>query len=395
VEDSRSVNADTTGRMLDDVATFLRRYMVMSEPQAVAVALWIAHTHALDAFDTSPYLAITSAEMRCGKSHLLELLELLAANAWMVITPSPAVVFRKIDRDRPTLLLDEVDAIFNPKANGNAEDLRALLNAGTRQGTRVPRCVGQSQQLAEFSVYCPKALAGIGKLPSTIADRSIPVRLKRKARGETVERFRRRNVDSTAELLYMDLSAWGEHAAPRLADARPALPDELNDRAQDAWEPLLAIADAAGGDWPARARTAALELVADAEPEDESAGIRLLADIRSIFDERSVDRLASAVLVDALAGIEEAPWGEWYGKPITKRAVARFLSSYKIKPKTIRVGDQTPRGYRREQFEDTWARYLPETGVEPQQAQHPHSQAPLSEADVAAVALPGLSGGDM
>jgi hypothetical protein len=395
VGDGGGVIADATGQILDDVSGFLPRFAVMSSGQAAAVTLWIAHTHVLDAFDTSPYLAITSAEMRCGKSRLLELLELLAANAWKVITPSEAVVFRKIDRDRPTLLLDEVDAIFNPKANGNAEGLRALLNAGTRQGTRVPRCVGPTNQLAEFSVFCPKALAGIGKLPSTISDRSIPIRLKRKARSETVERFRRRDVDADAELLYMNLSAWGEHALPALAEARPALPDELNDRAQDAWEPLLAIAEAAGASWPASARTAALELSNGAEPEDESAGVRLLADIRAVFDERRVDRLASAALLSALHDIEEAPWSDWYGKPITARRLSNLLKSYDIAPNVIRVGDETPRGYRREQFEDAWARYLSETGVEAQQAQHPHSQAPHSQADVAGVAVSGLYGRHM
>lgn len=343
--------------LLDELAAFVRRFVVVSPAQADAVALWIVHTHAFDAADASPYLAVTSPEKRSGKSRLFEVLEIVVANAWKVITPTEAVVFRKIHADRPTLLLDETDAIFGKRNGENYEGLRALLNAGNRRGTNVPRCVGTSQNLVSFSVYCPKAIAGIGELPDTIADRSIPIRLKRKARSEQAERFRRRDAGAEAETLYMNASAWGEHAVTTLAVARPDLPDELDDRAQDAWEPLLAIADVAGEEWSKRARAAALELSNGADHEDESHGVRLLADIRTVLDERGVDRLASAALAASLAEIEEAPWPEWYGKPITATAIARLLSRFEIKPKVIRVGDETARGYRREQFEDAWERY--------------------------------------
>jgi hypothetical protein len=376
-----------TVALLDDLAAFVRRFVVVSPAQATAVPLWTVHTHAFDAADASPYLAVTSPEKRSGKSRLFEVLELLVANPWKVITPTEAVVFRKVDKDRPTLLLDETDAIFGPKANGNYEGLRALLNAGNRRGTNVPRCVGTSQQLVAFSVFCPKAIAGIGELPDTIADRAIPIRLKRKAKSEHAERFRRRDVEDEAERLYMDSSAWAEHAVPALAEARPQLPDELDDRAQDAWEPLLAIADLIGGDWPERARAAALELSNGAEHEDESHRVRLLADIRAVFDERGVDRLASATLAAALHEIEESPWAEWYGKPITATGVARLLAGFGIKPKVIRVGEETPRGYPRDQFGDAWERYLSDSGGKAQQAQHRLNQASLNQADVAGVAL--------
>jgi hypothetical protein len=174
-------------------------------------------THAFDAADASPYLAVTSPEKRSGKSRLLEVLEIIVFNSWKVITPTEAVVFRKIDAHRPTLLLDETDAIFGKKNGENYEGLRALLNAGNRRGTKVPRCVGTSQSLQSFSVFCPKAIAGIGELPDTIADRAIPIRLKRKARSERAERFRRRDVEADAKTLYMNASAWAEHARP---DAR-------------------------------------------------------------------------------------------------------------------------------------------------------------------------------
>jgi Protein of unknown function (DUF3631) len=112
-----------------------------------------------------------------------------------------------------------------------------------------------------------------------------------------------------------------------------------------------------GDEWPVRARAAALELATGSAIEEASASVLLLADIRAVFDERGVDRLASVALVATLHEIEESPWAEWYGKPITAAAIARLLKHFEIKPKVIRVGDETPRGYLREQFEDAWERY--------------------------------------
>jgi hypothetical protein len=345
-------------QLLEALASFLRRYVVMTESQSIAVALWIVHTFALDACEQSPILAITSAEKRSGKTRLLDVLELLVARPWRVVMPSEAVVFRKIDADQPTLLLDEVDAIFNPKANGNVEGLRALLNAGNRPGTKVPRCVGPSQTLVSFSVFSAKAAAGIRDLPDTVADRAIPIRLKRRAPGEPVERFRRREADEAAEPLHQWVGSWAEHRVPALAEARPELPEELDDRQQDAWEPLLAIADLAGGDWPERAHRSAVAL--SGTRDDESAGVRLLGDIRAIFEMQEVDRISSANLIAALHEIEEAPWAEWYGRPISTHGIAKLLTHYDVKPRTVRFDDETTaKGYRREQFEEAWSRYLP------------------------------------
>jgi hypothetical protein len=351
-------------QLLDSLITFLRCYVVMSEPQAIAVALWIVHTHALDAAEQSPLLAITSAEKQSGKTRLLDVLELLVAKPWRVITPSEAVVFRKIDVDTPTLLLDEVDAIFGPKANANFEGLRALLNAGNRPGTLVPRCVGPSQELKSFKVFCPKALAGIRDLPDTVADRAIPIRLKRRAPGEPVQRFRRRDADDAGHPLYESVRSWAEYHTPELTEKRPALPDELSDRAQDAWEPLFAIADEIGGEWPDRARSSAVALSGVETQDDESAGVRLLGDVRAIFATRGDDRISSATLAAELHELEESPWSEWYGKPITQHGIAKLLKHFEIRPRTVRFDDETTaKGYRLDQFEDAFSRYLPEKNV--------------------------------
>lgn len=355
--------------IINEIVAFVRRFVVLTPVQADAIALWIAHSHAIDAADCTPYLAVTSAEKRSGKTRTFDVLELLVARPWRAITPTEAVTFRKIEKDQPTLLLDEIDTIFGDRSRDH-EPLRALLNAGNQRGTQVPRCVGPSQQLVSFNVFCAKALAGIGQLPDTIADRAVTIRVKRKAPDESAERFRRREVEAEAGELRERLASWAAPIVDGLAAARPTIPPELDDRAADGWEPLLAIADAAGADWPERAREAALKL--SAQPvDDESIGIRLLWDINRVLAERAVDRIATSDLIQNLAADEEAPWADWRGGGrISPRALSNLLRRYEIRSRSIRLADgETPKGFLREQFEDAWRRFPPE--IPPENATTP------------------------
>lgn len=343
------------GAYLADVETFLRRYVAFpSDHEPAAIALWIAHAHLVDHFETSPILAVTSAEMRSGKTRVLELLELLVPHPFRVVMPSEAVVYTVLaQRPRPTMLLDEADAIFSPRMAERYEGLRAILNAGNRQGNPVLRVKleGKRREVESFDVYGPKAIAGIGHLPTTVADRAIPIRLKRRAPGEFVARFRERQGRNEASAI-----TFPSIGAPGGTDV--SVPDELNDRAADSWEPLLALADAAGEDWPTRGRLAALALSGE-DQDDLSTGMRLLADIRDAFDELRADHLATASLLDWLHGLDEAPWGDWYGKPLTARGLARLLDPYRVRPIQRRVAGSPQRGYFRSEFEDAWARYVP------------------------------------
>jgi Protein of unknown function (DUF3631) len=307
--------------LLEAFVGFVRRFVVLSDAQATAVALWIVHTHAFDAAATTPYLAVTSAEKRSGKTRLLEVLELLVRAPLPTANISDAALFRAIAELQPTLLLDEVDSIFGPKAR-NHEDLRGLLNAGCRRGAVARRMGGAKMTTLEaFPVYCAKAFAGIGALPDTIADRSISSRLERRTREEPVERFRRRDADVDAEPLFQWAASWADRREPILADARPDLPDELDDRAQDSWEPLLAIAVEAGGDWPLRARAAAVELSGPEarQNEDDSLSARLLADVHQIFEANGTERYRTADLIDELCNNEESPWGTGSGRRSRRR----------------------------------------------------------------------------
>jgi hypothetical protein len=345
--------------ILDEVVHMIRRFVVLSAVQADTVALWDAHTHAVEAFDTTPYQAVTSPVMRSGKSRLLEVQELLVRSPLPAANLSDAVLFRVIEERKPTLLLDEADAIF--RNNGrDREELRGMLNAGWRRGGKAWRMGGaNARTLEEFTVFCPKAFAGIGNyLPGTLDDRSINIRLDRRTRNEPVERFRRRELEPLAADLRDRLADWLEPQVDELRDARPDLPDELDDRAWDYWEPLLAIADLAGGDWPMRARAAAVELSSGEAREEESLSIRLLSDVRQVFEATGADGLKTSVLISELAAIEESPWGDWYGKQFTPQALSKLLKPYHIRTLSIWVEGAKARGYKREQFAEVWGRYL-------------------------------------
>ncbi len=310
---------------LDAIEAFVRRYVAFpSEHEPVAVALWVALAHLVERFETSPILSITSAEKRSGKTQLLDCLELLVPYPFRAVVPSEPVVLTMLARrPRRTLLLDEADAIFGPRMADRYEGLRAILNSGNRRGTPVlrVRMEGRRREVEEFDVYGPKAIAGIGDLPDTVADRAIPIRLKRRAPNEPVAKFRRRTASAEAKEIDFDWS--GLHGVPDVTDV--TVPEALNGRAADSWEPLLAIADAAGGSWPRRARLAAVAL--HDEKLAVSVGVRLLGDIREAFGEAIY--LITNDLLDKLHRMDDAPWGEWYGKPLTARGLARLLEPYR------------------------------------------------------------------
>jgi hypothetical protein len=347
--------------LLDELAGFLRGYVVMSDAQRDALALWAAHTHAFEAAEATPYLHVTSAEKECGKSRLLDALELVVARPLKSGGTTAAALARAVAQDPPpTMLLDEADNTFKRDREYVAA-LMGILNDGYRRGGRTLLCLPPKWEPSFLPVFAPKALAGIGDLPDTVASRSIRIELKRRAPGEHVERFRYRQVEADAAPLRGRLTAWCEQHLETLANARPEVPDELGDRAADVWEPLLAIADSAGDRWPERARTVAVELSAGKRAENDSIGVRLLADIQCVFDEKAADRLATSQLLDALCANDEAPWGDWYGKPLSGRALAKLIRPYGIRPnQTVWLGQgKSAKGLKREQFEDAFSRYLP------------------------------------
>lgn len=338
-----------------ELMKFIRSFVVMPRERLMAVALWVVHTHALDLADQTPYLSVTSPEKQCGKSRLLEVLELLVNEPWQAVVPSEAVVYRQIQAKQPTLLLDEVDTIFNPRSADKYEGLRALLNSGHRRGATVPRCVGTTNTIVKFSTFCPKVLAGIGTLPDTVADRSIPIRLERRTRDEPLQRLIAHKVEPVARKLRERVVAWVADNSASMVELHPPMPDELSDRMQDGCECLVVIADRMGCGVAAR-QTLVTLFTAERLDDAESLRIRLLRDVRTAFGDG--DRLPTGELIAALCRDQEAPWATYYGRGIDARDVSSMLHPYGIGPTTIRAADKVCKGYKREDFHDAWLRYL-------------------------------------
>ena len=345
-------------QILDEVEHLLLRFVVFANRhQVVALSLWVAHTWALEHAESTPYINLKSPAKQAGKTRTIEVLKVLVRSPCHQTDMSEAWMFRELDENESTLLLDEVDGIFGAKARDN-EGLRCAINAGHRRGATVGRCEPQGKKIVRlsFNVFSAKVLAGLGSLPDTIADRSILIELRRKMRREPIERFRRRN-----ELEFVAvreaLEAWAGSAE---LEADPELPEELSDRAQDGWEPLLAISDAAGAEWPARARLAAVALHAQAE--DDDLGVKLLSDIRAAFLRGAVnftgDYISGVDILEHLNDLEGSPWGDWKGKPMTPQTLGRFLKPFGIKTEQRRNGAERPRAYWWDRFHDPWERWL-------------------------------------
>jgi len=346
---------------LDFVENYLRRFVAYpSEHALVACVLWAAHTYLVEVFDTTPRLACMSQEKESGKTRLLEVLAQIVRDSLLSMSASPAVIVRLIDQGTPTILFDEIDGVFgSAKAQETNADLRSVLNGGYRRGAKVHRCVnrGNKVETEELNAFAPVAVAGLRQLPDTLASRSIIVRMKRRAPDEQVEPFRYRYHADEAKPIKQALEQWcAEHEA-KLAGAEPSFPEGVEDRAADCWEPLLAIAELAGGDWPARGRAAALYLTRNASDETITSGVELLAHIREAFG--SEPYLATTVLLERLHGRDESPWLDIRGKALDSRGLALRLKGYGIKSKTVRIGESTPKGYDAADFADAWRRYLP------------------------------------
>jgi hypothetical protein len=337
----------------------LTRYVILpSAEAAVAVVLWIAASHAQAAWQHAPRLVIRAPEKRCGKSRLLDIVEGTCHAPLITVNASPAAVYRAIGTDTPpTLLVDEADTIFGGKNAEANEDLRGLLNAGHQRNRPAIRWDAGTRSLERIPTFAMAALAGIGTMPDTIEDRAVVVRMRRRAPGETVAPFRHRRDRPALADIATALADWLAAHLAELERAEPVMP--LEDRAADTWEPLIAVADLAGADWPHLARHAALVLTAD---HDQAATvsdrIRLLIDCRTAFAD--ADALPSTTLASRLRADPEAPWCE-PPPGITPKRLAAMLADYDIRSAPIRFGEPTGqvRGYYRADFADAWARYCP------------------------------------
>lgn len=347
----------TGPELLDLMRDMFKLFTVQqTEHHYVALALYCAYTHISGARDFAPRLVITSAEKRCGKSRTLEILGELVARPEVAANTTAASLFLAIMEDPenpPTIILDEADRTFGTKVKAEQnEDITALLNAGFRPGMPFNRANWVTKKRESYSTFAPAILAGIGTLPDTIVDRAVVVRLRRRRKDEVVEPYRLRQA-AQLHKLRCSVAEWAESIRDRAAEYLPE--SDFDDREADVWEPLLTIADLAGGHWPTSARASAAHLVAEAAgtaATEVSEGIELLGDLRGALSLLKSDRIPTASLLDLLRGIEDSRWKE---QDLTGHRLARLLKPYGIAPQR----SNSQRHYMRAEFEDAFARYLP------------------------------------
>jgi hypothetical protein len=346
--------------LLEELHAALTRYVIFPNPHAAnAVTLWVAASHAQPAWEHAPRLAVVSPLKRCGKSRLLDVVAETCYGPLITVNATIAAVVRSIGQDPPTLLVDEADTLWGSKKQADSnEDLRGLLNAGHQRNRPMLRWDVTSRTLDQLDTFAMAMLAAIGDLPDTIMDRAVIIRMRRRAPGEHVDPYRTRRDAPPLNQLRDHLTAWARQQIRELQHATPAMP--LEDRAADTWEPLIAIADLAGGNWPTRARTAAATMTAAEaqQEEDTSASVRLLADLREVFG--AAEALYTTTILEALHKLEDAPWPDWYGHPLSTRDLAKLLRPFGVRAKNVREPGGEPRkGYARADLHEPWARYVP------------------------------------
>ena len=344
--EGRMNTAEVTA-LLEALETFYRKYAVHpTEHHYVVLVLWAAHSYVYEEFDTSPRLFFDSAVPACGKTRNLELLDETARSPLMAFSASPAALIRTIDKGGRTILMDEIDTLYNKNGGAGSEDVTAVVNAGYKNGARVPRCVGQGMDIdvVELDAYAPMALAGLhSNVPEAVRSRSIHFRMKKRKPSEVVSPFYRRDVSEEAQPLREGLTEWLDPLREEVRAARPRMPKGVEDRAAEVWEPLLVIADLADGQWPKRAREACKHFVFAKSGYARPIGIDLLSNIQMVFN--GAEKMASADLVAALVAIPDAPWNDLRGSFLNQAALANFLRPFDVRPKTIRLGGVTAKGY--------------------------------------------------
>ena len=364
VEQRPSIDAARAAELthlLNRVRQLITRFVVLpGDEYADAVSLWAVHAHAITAAYTTPRLVLKSPELSSGKTTALEVIRTVVPAAVSTSNASVAAIFRLLREEQATLLLDEGDSIFNPRAANQHEDLRALLNSGWQKGSTILRVVGEGKRMKveKFPSYAAVALAVIGDLPDTIESRAIIVPMRRAAPDELLEPFRTRKVAWEAEELRAQLAQWVAQHGDDLADYEPPMPPGISGRQADAWEALIALGDFAGAGWRQRARTAAVSITGGRVLDEGSTGVQLLGDIKLCLAED--DRLASVRLLERLNALDEAPWGGWHdGRGMTARDLARRLRPFVIHSRPLRPagGGEPMKGYLAADFDDAWRRY--------------------------------------
>jgi hypothetical protein len=354
--------------LIGQLEKFFTQFVILPDRTALPLALWTLMTHTFNSFDAVPYLVISSPAPRCGKTRLLECLELVVSKPRRASNISEAALFRTIEKFSPSLLLDEAETLSGKSER--AEYLRQILNAGNRRGAVVTRCDGQGANLdaRDFSVFCPKVLAGIGGFPPTITDRAIVIGMQRRKDSESVERFLHRRVEPIGKTLREMARAFVTQRCEEIGAAYEAAElDFVSDRDAEAWAPLFAILSVASPERLPELRTSAERLTSfkGANAEDDSLALRLLSDMREVWP-ASEPKIFTVELLERLKKIEDGPWAS--DERFDGRRLSRLLRPFGVNVATVRIGSETRKGYSWQDTEAAFARYLVSPPSQPSQS---------------------------
>jgi hypothetical protein len=351
------------GALLQDLRNHFKRYVVLPKQADVVLALWVLHTWVFDCFDITPYLAITSPTKRCGKTVLMTMLYWLCRRAKKNDHMSKASIYRSVETEQSTLILDEVGWVLDLK-----DERQGILCGGFELLGHVEICEGEGANIVvrRYRTFGPKAFGLIGKLTPTLMDRSIEILMQRKTKQDKVERLRRGDNAAHVELRQRQLR-WASDNRQALSAVTPKLPDGLNDREFDIWEPLFAIAEHVGGEWPKLAHEAAIAL-SGGDNATEEKGIELLSNISVEAGRVAKDGFSAVTTKTLLAALNGNPEWSWAtynfkssDKVLTERQLANLLKPFKVfsdKVQTSETGLAQARGYRLKDFEEAFERYL-------------------------------------
>ncbi len=342
--------------LLAELQRVLESFVALPPQAAAMLALWIVHTYVTDVADHSPYILVTSPVRACGKTTLLEMLLHLAHDAQMSGGYTAAALYRRIARSPGSaMLLDELDTRLR---GDGGEAIRGVLNTGFQRNGKVTICVGDEHEDRDFPTYCAKVLAGIGNVWDTVASRSIPVRMARASKDELrgLRRIRGDRIHGELGPLRRRLLRWTNDVRDLLREADPDMPEALGARESDVWRPLFAIAETAGGHWPAVSHRAAIALHRGGD-EETDVGLLLLADLRDMLGDGNA--IFTERILAELVQTDDRPWSEYrHDKPITARGVANLLGRFGVKSGTVRIQAATGKGYSRDKLAPAFNRYL-------------------------------------
>jgi len=386
-------------RLIATLESTFRKYAALEDGLPFVLALWTLATHVFDCFDAFPYLAVTSPTKRCGKTRVAEIIELLACGSLRTTNASAAAVYRTIQaraakRQTVTLIMDEMELLRTHSER--SDQMREILNAGYRRGQYVLKCErtsGEKFVSREFGVYCPKVLVLIGALEDTLADRCIPIAMRRRKSGEKVGRFFYFQAKRSVRVFLGEVERWAKTNGLTVKRRLRRDLEFLQDREAELWLPLFATCQVASPERVEELKNTALRISAQKQSEEPAdMGILLLKDTRDTFQQSREDRLSSSKLLMELNNIEVSPWVSWSkGKGLDARGLARLLRPFKIETHNLRLHDGlVVKGYERADFEESWSTYLsPLPAATPLQAaqtqatngpEHPLRSVPVADA---------------